>query len=90
MDRDRHEEMKREESKSLRTEDRVRKLFGRAASVLGIVVALAGALTPGEMGPAGPAGILLGAVGYLLGARLVGATAVLLAVVEILVGFLYG
>jgi len=60
MDRDRHEEMKRKERKSLREEDRAGKLFGRAASALGIVVALAGALTPARDGTGRPHGDLAG------------------------------
>lgn len=88
MDHDRHEEIRRREEKSLRTEEGVRKFFGRAASVIGIVAALAGSLTPDEAGSAGPMGMLMGASGYLLGARLLGAAAVFLSVVEVLVGFL--
>ena len=88
MDHNRYEETRRKEEKSLRTEEGVRKLFGRVASVVGILVALMGSLTPGEAGPAGPIGILMGALGYLLGARLLGAAAVLLSVLEVLVGSL--
>lgn len=86
MDHNSYEETRRKEEKSLRTEEGVRKLFGRVASVVGILVALVGGFTPGESGPAGPIGILLGALGYLLGARLLGAAAVLLSVLEVLVG----
>ena len=90
MDHNRYEETRRKEKKSLRTEEGVRKLFGRVASVLGILVAIVGGFTPDEAGPAGPIGVLLGTLGYLLGARLLGATAVLLSVLEVLVGSLIG
>ena len=72
--------------KEVRAEERVRKLFGRVASGLGIAVALVGGLTTGDLGAAGPAGIVLGALGWVLGARRIGSVALMLSVVEILSG----
>lgn len=37
--------------------------------MLGILVALTGLLTPGDVGPLGLAGMLLGALGFFLGAH---------------------
>ncbi len=54
--------------------------------MLGILVALAGLLTPGDVGPLGLAGMLLGALGYFLGAHRLGPAAVVLSWVEILLG----
>jgi hypothetical protein len=60
----------------------VQRLFGAVLAAVGLLMALAGNLiTPGELGPAGPAGLLMGAFGYLLGARLLGAAAVVLSLV---------
>ena len=55
-------------------------------SVLGILVALTGLLTPGDVGPLGLAGMLLGALGFFLGAHRLGPTAVVLSWAEILLG----
>ena len=74
--------------KEIRTENQVRRFFGRVASVLGILVALAGLLTPGDVGLAGPVGILMGSLGYALGAHRLGTAAVILSGVEILLGAL--
>ncbi len=54
--------------------------------MLGILVALTGLLTPGDVGPLGLAGMLLGALGYFLGAHRLGPAAVVLSWVEILLG----
>ncbi len=69
-----------------RTDRRVRKLFGRLASVLGIAVAVMGILTPGDLGPAGFTGIVMGALGWALDARRLGTVALVLSLVEILSG----
>ena len=53
-------------------------------SVLGILVALTGLLTPRGVGPLGLAGMLLGALGFFLGAHRLGPTAVVLSWAEIL------
>ena len=74
--------------KEIRTENQVRRSFGRVASVLGILVALAGLLTPDDVGLAGPVGILMGSLGYILGARRLGTAAVVLSIVEIIFGAL--
>ena len=55
-------------------------------SVLGILVALTGLLTPGDVGPLGFAGMVLGMLGFFLGAHRLGPTAVDLSWVEILLG----
>ena len=55
-------------------------------SVLGILVALTGLLTPGDVGPLGLAGMLLGALGFFLGAHRLGPAAVVLSWTEILLG----
>ncbi len=81
-----------EEREQVREENHIRKQmgrsFGRVISVLGILVALAGALTPSDVGPIGVAGMLLGALGLVLGARRLGTAAVTLSWVEILLGVL--
>jgi len=69
-----------------RTDQRVHKLFGRLASVLGIAVAVMGILTPGNLGPAGFTGIVMGALGLGLDARRLGTVALVLPLVEILSG----
>lgn len=74
--------------KEIRTENQVRRSFGRVASVLGILVASSGLLTPDDVGLAGPTGILMGLLGYALGARRLGTAAVVLSVVEVLLGAL--
>jgi hypothetical protein len=55
-------------------------------SVLGILVALTGLLTPGDVGPLGLAGMLLGALGFFVGAHRLGSAAVVLSWAEILLG----
>lgn len=73
-----------------RLEERTHLLFGRVAATPGIVLALAGNLTPGDLGPAGPTGFLLGALGYGLGARRLAVVAVVISVVEMFLGaFIY-
>lgn len=74
----------------IRTEDRMRMLFGRVAAVLGILVAVVGDLSPGDVGPAGPIGLAMGALGYALGARRLGTAAIALSVAEVLVGVFVG
>ncbi len=74
--------------KGIPTENRVDRGFGRMLSVLGILVALAGMFTPGDVGPLGLAGILMGALGFALGARRLGTAAVVLSWTEILLGVL--
>lgn len=71
----------------MRTEARISRLFGRACALLGIAAALAGDLTPADVGPVGPLGLLMGALGYFLGARRLGIAALLLSAAEIVVGY---
>lgn len=47
-------------------ENTYNKGFGRVVAVLRILVALSGLLTPGDVGPLGLAGMLLGALGFSL------------------------
>ncbi len=54
--------------------------------MLGILLALAGDPTSADAGPAGPVGIVLGALACLLGARGLGIAAMVLSVVEVLLG----
>lgn len=84
----RAEEEREQVMKETRAENRAHRLFGRVLSVLGILVAISGTLTPSEVGPLGLAGIFLGALGFALGARWLGATAVALSWAEILLGTL--
>jgi hypothetical protein len=51
-------------------------------------VALAGLVTPGDVGPLGLTGMLLGTLGLALGAYRLGTAAVVLSWVEILLGVL--
>jgi hypothetical protein len=60
----------------------------RLVAVLGILVALTGLLTPGDVGPLGLEGVLLGALGFFLGAHRLGPAAVVLSWVEILLGIM--
>lgn len=55
-------------------------------SVFGILVALTGLLTPADIGPLGLAGMLLGTLGFFLGAHRLGPAAVVLSWAEILLG----
>ena len=71
----------------LQTEIQVSRFFGRVVAVLGMVAALAGDLTASDAGPAGPLGLLMGALGYCLGARWLVVAAILLSATEIVVGF---
>ena len=57
-------------------------------SVLGMLVALAGLFNPGDVGPLGLVGLLLGTLGLVLGAYRLGTAAVALSWVEILLGVL--
>lgn len=88
--KDRGEYERRQVRRGLQTEGRVQRLSGRVLSVLGLLMALSGDLTPGEVGPAGPVGLLMGSLGYLLGARVLGTTAMVLSVAEIVVGIVTG
>jgi len=74
----------------VRLEKRMQRLVGRVIAALGVAMALAGELTPGDVGPAGFMGLLMGVLGFLLGARILGAAAVTLALLEILTGVLTG
>ncbi len=81
--------MEREQvRREIRAETRVRRFFGRVASVIGILVVLAEEFTLGGVGPAGLAGISMGALGYVLGARRLGTAAIVLSVLGILLGVL--
>ena len=81
-----------EEREQVRKEAHARKQirggFGRVVSVLGMLVALAGLFTPGDVGPLGLVGMLLGTLGLALGAYRLGTAAVALSWVEILLGVL--
>ena len=57
-------------------------------SVLGMLVALAGLFTPGDVGPLGLVGMLLGTLGLVLGAYWLGTAAIALSWEEILLGVL--
>ncbi len=57
-------------------------------SVLGMLVALAGLFNPGDVGPLGLVGMLLGTLGLVLGAYRLGTAAIALSWVEILLGVL--
>ena len=57
-------------------------------SMLGILVALTGLLTLGDVGPLGLAGVLLGALGFFVGAHRLGSAAVVLSWAEILLGIM--
>ncbi len=68
----------------VRFEERVRKLFGRTAAALGMLLAVLGSYSPSEAGPSGEIGIAMGMLGYLLGARRLGVAAVVLSIAELL------
>ena len=72
----------------IRAETRVRRFFGRVASVIGILVVLAGEFTLGDVGSAGLAGTSMGTLGYVLGTRRLETAAVVLSVLGILLGVL--
>jgi hypothetical protein len=90
--RERVNRAEEEEREQVRKEAHTRKQigggFGWVVSVLGMLVALAGLFTPGDPGPLGLAGMLLGTLGLALGAYRLGTAAVTLSWVEILLGVL--
>ena len=63
-------------------------LLGRVASVLGILVALSVVFVPNSATIATFSAIVLGGVGYVLGARRLGAAAAIIAVVALIFGFM--
>lgn len=69
--------------REIQAKTRVRRFFGRVASVIGILVVLAEEFTLGDVGPAGLAGISMGALGYVLASRL-GTAAIVLSILGIL------
>jgi hypothetical protein len=90
--RERVNRAEEEEREQVKKEAHIRKQigggFGRVVSVLGMLVALAGLFTPGDAGPLGLVGMLLGTLGLVLGAYRLGTAAVALSWVEILLGVL--
>jgi hypothetical protein len=90
--RERVNRAEEKEREQVRKEAHIRKQigrgFGRVVSVLGMLVALAGLVTPGDVGPLGLTGMLLGTLGLALGAYRLGTAAIVLSWVEILLGVL--
>ncbi len=82
------EEERRQVREETHTRTQIGRGFGRMLSVLGMLVALAGLFTPGDVGPLGLAGMWLGVLGLVLGAYRMGAAAVALSWVEIFLGVL--
>ncbi len=68
------------------TGSRSRSLFGRLSSVLGILLALAGAFFVNNVLTLTLLGIVLGALGTVLGTRRLGIAAVVVSVVVLLFG----
>ena len=64
--------------------DHADRVVGTVASVLGMLVVLASIPSPSRTGLMATAGVLLGVFGHLLGARLLGATTVVVSLVVIL------
>jgi hypothetical protein len=64
-----------------RSRDWLDKTIGTIASVLGMLVVLASVPTPSRTWVVATTGVLLGAFGYLLGARWIGAATILISVV---------
>jgi hypothetical protein len=71
-----------------RSRDWLDKTIGTAASFLGMLVVLAAVLTPISTEWMATMGVVLGAFGYLLGTRWVGATTILISVAVIQAGLL--
>lgn len=84
----RAEEEREQVRKETYTRTQIGRGFGQVLSVLGILVALAGLFIPGDVGPLGLVGMLLGVLGVVLGAYRLGTAAVALSWVEILLGVL--
>ncbi len=70
----------------VRVEERVRKLFGRTAASLGMLLAVLGFYSPSEAGPSGEIDIVMGILGYLLGACRLGVAVVVLSIAKLLFG----
>jgi NADH:ubiquinone oxidoreductase subunit 4 (subunit M) len=68
--------------------DLVDRAVGSVASGLGMLVVLASIPSPSTTGLMASAGVLLGAFGYLLGARLLGAVTIIVSAAAILVSLL--
>jgi len=69
-------------------EGRVGRGFGLVAAAVGLLLAGVGGLSPGYAGPAGELGLVFGALGYLLGARWLGGSVVVVSLAEITIGLL--
>jgi hypothetical protein len=69
-------------------EDRISRGFGLVVAAAGLLLAGVGGLSPSYTGPAGKIGLVCGALGYLLGARWIGGTVVVVSLAEILIGLL--
>jgi hypothetical protein len=67
-----------------RSRDRADRAVGLTASVLGLLVVVGSVPAPSKTGVLAMTGVLLGAFGYLLGARLLGAATVVVSVAVIL------
>ncbi len=72
--------------RQVQAEQRVRQTFGGTVAVLGVVVALGLDFGPHAVDLTGPTGIVLGALAYALGARLLRTAALVLSTAAILVG----
>ena len=84
----RAEEEREQVRKETHTRTQIGRGYGQVVSVLGILMALAGLFIPGDVGPLGLVGMMLGVLGVVLGAYRVGTAAVALSWVEILLGVL--
>jgi hypothetical protein len=71
-----------------RLEGRLSRAFGIITTAIGLLLVVVGGLSPSYAGPAGEIGLVFGVVGYLLGARRLGGTVVVVSVAEIVVGLL--
>jgi hypothetical protein len=69
-------------------EDQLSRVFGIFATATGLLLVAVGGLSPNYAGPAGEIGLVLGALGYLLGARRLGGAVVVVSVAEIAIGLL--
>jgi len=68
--------------------DKTKLLLGRVAAVLGILVSLSIVLTPNAATIFTFTAIVLGGVGYALGARRLGVAALVIAVAALVLGFM--